>query len=233
MTDAEIRAYYINLLILQYKGKPRAEATLDAFLSLVIDGQIFNKIQEIFDVDTASGVNLDLIGKIVGVTREGYSFSGPMTLDDIDYRKIIKLKIISNNSDSSLNSIENLLDIYFEGLIQVFDYSNMTMSYFISSALGSQQLVEFFINKGLLPKPMAVGLGATIYNDSSNFFGYRTWQSPNPNAFPYNTWTDYQTTWPFLTWAYAVNSPVSPLNKLVDESGNDFIVQENGDYIYV
>ena len=144
-TDAEILSYYADLLILQYKQKPKAEATVKMFVDLLINGQLPLAVQDAFDIDTAVGYQLDIIGKYAGVTRDGYSFSGPMTLNDEDYRKIIKLKIIKNNSGSSLYDIKNLLALYFAGQIRVFDYKDMTMSYYVNSSFGSQELVEFFI----------------------------------------------------------------------------------------
>lgn len=61
---------YSDLLIWQYKGKPKAVATATLFDRLIQptwDG--FQDIPTTYDIDRATGVSLDIIGRIVGVTR--------------------------------------------------------------------------------------------------------------------------------------------------------------------
>ncbi len=61
---------YIKLLITQYADKPKALATLDLLLgelATVYEGS--NEVGAIFDVDTATGNQLDIIGKIVGFDK--------------------------------------------------------------------------------------------------------------------------------------------------------------------
>lgn len=232
MTDQEILIYYSDLLILQYKGKPKATGTVQAMVDTVVSGQLPQAIQNAYNLDTAVGAQLDVLGKYAGVTRDGSSFSGPMVLDDEDYRKIIKLKIIKNNSGSSLSDIQDLLALYFEGQIKVFDYKDMSMSYYVSAAFGSQQLVEFFINKGLLPVPMAVGLGSTVYHPDLKFFSFSTYKEGIPAEYPFNEYTDQHDEWPWLTYSYAINSGSVISQNMLTESGQK-ILQENGDEIYV
>lgn len=233
MTDQELLVYYSDLLILQYKGKPKATGMVQAFVNTVTEGQLPLAIQDAFNIDTASGTQLDVIGKYAGVTREGSSFSGPMVLDDEDYRKIIKLKIIKNNSGSSLADIQNLLMQYFQGLIKVFDYKDMSISYYVSADFGSQQLVEFFINKGLLPCPMAVGLGSTVYHPDLNFFSFSTYRQGVPAEYPFNQYTDQHDEWPWLTYAYAINAGTTIDQTLLTESGFNNLTLENGEDLFV
>jgi hypothetical protein len=63
MTNAELTSYYENLLILQYKGMPKAEATIRAFLNLLNIYEIINDVDEGYNIDTAVGVQLDILGK--------------------------------------------------------------------------------------------------------------------------------------------------------------------------
>lgn len=232
MTDQELRVYYSDLLILQYKGKPKAEGTVQAFVDTVISGQLPLAVQNAFNIDTAIGAQLDVIGKYAGVTRSGNSFSGPMVLNDEDYRKIIKLKIIQNNSGSSLSEIQDLLAQYFQGLIRVFDYKDMSMSYYVSAEFGSQQLVEFFINKGLLPVPMAVGLGSTIYHPDLKFFSFSNYSQGTPVDYPMNLYTDQHDEWPWLTYAYAINAGTTIDQNILTEDGLNFLITENGEDLY-
>ncbi len=205
MTDQEIIDYYADLLILQYSGQPNAYATIQALASLVVADQLPVAIQDAFDIDTATGVQLDSIGKYAGVTRYGNGISGPITLSDADFRTFIKIAVVKNHSDGTLASIQSLLDIYFPGTILVFDYQNMHMSYLLNSSIGSQDLAQLFVSEGLLPKPMGVQLAATIFaSDISHFFGFRTYDLVGFNNEPFNTYDVYTTTWPWLSYSSAV-----------------------------
>ena len=72
---ANVENYYANLLILQYRNKPKARATIklgtDVYLA---DGLVF-ELNDCLNIDTAYGAQLDLIGKILGVNRILYGFS--------------------------------------------------------------------------------------------------------------------------------------------------------------
>lgn len=175
MTDAELIAYYANLLILQYLEKPKAYATIQTVVTPVIMNQLPLAVQNAYNLTgetgVAVGVQLDVLGKYAGVSRTGFGFSGPITLSDSDFLILIQLAIITNSSGSSLSTIQALLAQFFPGEVLVFDYQNMQMNYLISSTLGSQDLIQLFVTEGLLPKPMGVQLAAVIYAADLKFFG--------------------------------------------------------------
>lgn len=61
---------YADLIIWQYKGKPRAVQTAELFDGLV--EPTWNglaSLTETYDIDNAVGVSLDVIGRIVGISR--------------------------------------------------------------------------------------------------------------------------------------------------------------------
>jgi hypothetical protein len=60
---------YLNLLILQYKGKPKIEAFLRTLIKAFLGDGSFKTIWNNFDVETAKGWFLDMIGRYVGVDR--------------------------------------------------------------------------------------------------------------------------------------------------------------------
>lgn len=61
---------YLDLLILQYRSLPKAEATIKALANQYINiNSVIADFEEAFDVDTAVGVQLDILGRIVGVNR--------------------------------------------------------------------------------------------------------------------------------------------------------------------
>lgn len=140
-------------------------------------------VQNAFNVvgsTPAQGVQLDVIGKYVGVSRTGQGLTTVITLDDADFLTMIQLAIIKNNSGSSLATIVELLFQFFGDNIVVADYTNMFMSYSISSAIGSTDLIQLVVAQGLLPKPMGVGEIIIIF-DGTNAFGFEN--STNSGGF--------------------------------------------------
>jgi hypothetical protein len=205
MTTVELIEYYAKLLILQYLQKPKAYATIQTLVAPVLMDQLPVAVQNAFSVDTAVGVQLDLIGKYVGVSRNGYDAAGPITLSDSDFRVMIKVAIIQNSSGSSLYTIQALLNMFFPGTLLVFDYANMHMNYFFNSSIGSRPLAELFVKQGLLPKPMGVELGSLIYGAfTDDFFGGRTYDFGPYNVHGFNTYDVYDSGCPWLTYNDAI-----------------------------
>lgn len=65
----EILDYYANLLIIQYRNQPKAKATIQAIVKAFIANNIILNIRDAFNIDTAVGVQLDILGKYIGVDR--------------------------------------------------------------------------------------------------------------------------------------------------------------------
>lgn len=200
-----LQKYYADLLILQYRNKPKARGQIYAFFEQVLMNNLPLQVQDAFNLLTAVGVQLDTLGKYIGFSRYQYDFSGPVTLTDSQYRLLLQMKILINNGGSSLLDIQTLLFQYFPGSLRVYDYRDMTMDYEFLSGIGTQQLAEVFVMSGLLPRPMAVNLRATIYNPTdAKFFGFRTNQAANADAVGFNTNAVYHMDWPWLNDTYAL-----------------------------
>jgi hypothetical protein len=179
---------------------------------------------------TAVGVQLDTVGKYAGVTRSGFGLIGQsITLGDADFLTLIQFATVFNSSGSSLAGIQNLLLSYFANEVYVFDYANMHMSYLVNSSIGSQDLVQLLITEGFLPKPMGVQLTVTTYAPVINkFFGFRTYLLPGFNVEPFNSYTSYNFTWPWLSYQNGIQTLIDMLT----EAG-DIIVQENSGLLYL
>lgn len=72
---SDLIKYYQNLLIVQYHDKRTAKSEIELAVKTFTGDDIIPQI--IFDVDTSAGAQLDLIGKIVGLSRiaEGFTFA--------------------------------------------------------------------------------------------------------------------------------------------------------------
>lgn len=156
-------------------------ANFDAFFDLV------------WNVDTAQGWGLDVWGRIVGVTRtvsiaagDFFGLEGPggasgdpfdvspfyagnpsttnFNLTDQSFRTLIFAKALSNISNGSIPSINQILLNLFPGMgnCYVTDGLDMTMTYTFKFLLSAVQQA-IISQSGVLPKP--VGVSATVVID--------------------------------------------------------------------
>lgn len=71
-TVEELKTYYAERLIAQYRGQPNAVNTIKALVQEAwLDGLIQDEAA-CFDIDTSVGAQLDIVGRIVGVPRNIY-----------------------------------------------------------------------------------------------------------------------------------------------------------------
>lgn len=75
----DLKEYYSNLLIIQYHEKEKAVREIQLGASTFSADWVMGDIPLITDVDYAEGKQLDLIGKIVGLSRmaQGFTFGIP------------------------------------------------------------------------------------------------------------------------------------------------------------
>lgn len=69
MTSAELLQYYATLLIVQYRGLPKSEQTIQLLANNAVCDGLPLQLQNCFNLDQAVGAQLDIIGIIVGVPR--------------------------------------------------------------------------------------------------------------------------------------------------------------------
>lgn len=207
-TIEQLQNYYVNLLIIQYINKPRAREHIEVLARAAIMDLLPLEVRDGFDIDTAVGVQLDVIGQYIGLSRNGRDFSGFVTLDDDDYRTALQLKTLQNNGGSSTYEIQTWIQEFFPEQIIFFDFQNMRIGYFLNTSIGDQTLVEFFLMQNLLPKPMAVQLSTTIYADViDGFYGFRTYKAEAVNNSPFNTYDNYEMDRPWLSYEDALIIP--------------------------
>ncbi len=69
MTDDELIAYYVSTLIIQYANLTKAPLTVQEVVRLIIVYSLILAVQNGYNLDTAVGSQLDLLGKYAGVNR--------------------------------------------------------------------------------------------------------------------------------------------------------------------
>ena len=229
VTVDELKTYYADLLIQQYRGLTRARAMVAYLASLPIADLLPLKVRDAFNMDTAEGVQLDDIGILAGVVRS----YGDITLDDDDFRILIRLAQITNSNGSSTYDIQKVMNQYFAGKIFFTDYQTMRVGYFITSATFSENLSQIAVRQGLLPYPMAVERSSIIYALTLDaFFGFRTYAAPSFNNSPMNDYADYQIVWPWLRYTYAL-TPENQTNYFMLTEGGELLSTEEDGGIYL
>lgn len=160
-------------------------------------------VQDAFDIETAEGVQLDILGKYAGVIRTVTTKNQTIVLDDNDFKALIKFAVVKNNSGSSLSTIEKNLNMFFQNDFVVTDYKTMNMSFIFGSTIGSINLFLVLVSENLLPVPMAVGYSAIIPPFVGQFFGYSTYENGGITFKnkPYNRYEAFDNTWIYLQYS--------------------------------
>ena len=152
--------YYMNLLTSQYTNSPKLTALLYLLLKKFDDvSQCLVQMDTAFDLDSAVGVQLDMLGTIAGAARTvGFQPSGGVspTLDDATYRIYIKAKIAQNQWDGTIDSLYPIWQTLFPGgSIVIEDNQNMTVTITLSGGFSS--IVQDLISNGyIIPRPEGV-----------------------------------------------------------------------------
>lgn len=201
MTDQELIDYYADLLIVQYNSKPKAYATIQALASLAICNQLPLAVQDAFSLEESEGVQLNVVGKYIGVSRTAIGPNGPISLDDDQYRKLIKMVLIKNKNESSLAAIQELFDAFLPDQVRIVDNQNMSLQYIIREDIGDTDFQYVLVNGGYLPVPMGVGLTVTFVPDFDiTYFGFRDYDFPAAGLAPFNNYNFYVETYPWITY---------------------------------
>lgn len=165
-------AYFSNLVTSQYQISTNHLAWLkckqmfwqnirdcgELFLTAFdINGNTVRDQQMI--VQAASGVQLDILGNMIGASRTvPFTPSGGVSpiLDDTTYRLLLKATIAKNQWDGLYNSIQAIwLGLFPDGTISILDNQNMTATVLVVGSFTS--IVQDLITNGLIvPRPETV-----------------------------------------------------------------------------
>lgn len=76
-TNQDLINYYAALLIIQYKNLPNASDTVKAVIEVIMIYEIIESVKNGYDLETAIGIQLDVLGKYTGVNRriDGVDFT--------------------------------------------------------------------------------------------------------------------------------------------------------------
>jgi hypothetical protein len=152
--------YYINILTSEYRTTTQFNQWFTVVLNIATD--ISNCLQFItsaFDLDFAIGVQLDILGVLIGVKRtvpfQPNNGISPV-LDDDTYRILLKATIANNQWDGTQGSLYPIWKQLFPGgQITIIDNQNMTANIIMTGSLSS--IIQDLITNGMIvPRPQAV-----------------------------------------------------------------------------
>lgn len=69
MSLEALTSYYVDRLIYQYRDKLRARETIALYTKQMVADDVAREVQDAFNIDTAVGVQLDILGAYIGVPR--------------------------------------------------------------------------------------------------------------------------------------------------------------------
>lgn len=104
----------IGNLIEQFKGKPNLEALISSYVTQIQDAEnaAFQLITD-RSIDTATGAQLDGIGQVVGLDRDG--------LSDDDYRTRLRVQIRLNLSTGTIEDVLTVATLITGGSVELFE----------------------------------------------------------------------------------------------------------------
>lgn len=153
-------AYYLSLITSLYRTRPNFMGWLESVLSIICDiNACVRSIDANFDIDLAVGIQLDLLGTIIGVGRTvPFQPTGGVSpvLDDATYRVLLRARIAQNQWDGQLSSLYAIWTGLFPGgTIAVQDNQNMTATIFLSG-ITSSIIQDLIVNGMIVPRPEGV-----------------------------------------------------------------------------
>lgn len=153
-------SYYLGLFTSLYKTSPKLNAWQTIRLQPLADIMTCAAgITAAYDLDTAVGVQLDILGQVIGASRT-VPFQPSMgvspILDDTTYRLLLYAKRANNTWNGKILSLYPLWQTLFPGGHIIFiDNQNMTATIILSGTFTSIQsdLIE---NDLIVPRPEGV-----------------------------------------------------------------------------
>lgn len=190
---SNIVEYYSDLLILQYRGKPKATATIKTMVEIILQNGILLDVLDAFNPETCTGKQQDILGKWIGVDRYYVGDGLTQILSDDDYRIVLNFKAISNALDMSCSSIDNILYEFFGNNVICTTDNDLRIFYIVTDEYFN--LSSILLQKKVLPKPIGVRIGGIIKNKI--WFGFSTYENYNNeqpvNVAGFSTYENYLT----------------------------------------
>lgn len=189
---------YTNLITSEHADKPNFMATIAATCQPFVDIQNAISLFSLeYDVDNASGVQLDVVGQWVGVSRylttplTGVYFTldtagsgldsglligpydpiaGVISLPDNYYRLLIKSRILNDHWDGSVPAAYALANTFLSNFglqLAIIDHGDLTMSMGVIGSIAPLIVQALLLDGRLDIKPAGMSIYRYFYYNSS------------------------------------------------------------------
>ena len=185
---------YLQLITSEHFVQPRYIDWVTAHLVKAnVAVTLANNLSDFFDIDLASGKQLDILGQLVGIRRrlDFQPDTAPAVLDDETYRLVLRAKIIRNQWDGTREGMVTLWKTIFpDEVLILVDNQDMSMDVLVPT-FGENPLWAELIEKDyVIPRPMAVMMYYSI--TPLPFFAYAVSDeySQGLGGYNYGTWLE-------------------------------------------
>ena len=170
--------FYLDLVTSEHSTKPKYMAWLSVLLTPLIDAIKLNEdVKKAFDLNTAIGAQLNIIGKWLEQPRQvdfQPTDGSSSVLNDNYYRTVLKAKVVKNQWTGTISNFYSFWNVLFKGQplqIYLVDNQDMEPVAIIWSSSVDQMMQDLIANNYIVPKP--AGLGLTVRRiDSDTTFGF-------------------------------------------------------------
>jgi hypothetical protein len=193
MTTIKSRLDPADTVASQYANSPAIRQLIENFRQNVDPSPDFTNFYNlVWNIDTAAGFGLDILGRVLGVSRQldvpaiypVMVAPGLRNLTDDQYRRLLYAKALANISATSSPAINKVLRMLFPGRGNAFvaDQGDMHMRYKFLFGLDGYEFAIMLAGTAV-PKPAAVK--ATI-STAQPYFGFGeadSWSTFGENQF--------------------------------------------------
>lgn len=193
---------YLNLITSEHRDKPKFKAMVSLGAEVFVHLQnLLTSMNPLFDVDTATGEQLDIIGEWAGITRNviipiagiyfswdadytlGWEFGtwqghlAPVditSLPDDAYRTLIRAKIAANSWDGTTDGAYAIWDVIFPNItILIQDNEDMSYDLILVGGIVDSLTLALLVGGYLPLKPEGVRVNEYfIPIDTGPLFGF-------------------------------------------------------------
>lgn len=160
----------------QYKNSPNLLATLEGLLTPLQElSSVLDVMNHLTDLETQEGVNLDVLGRLVGIERtipNGGGVGIPLLAGDNDYRLLIKAKAFKNTSKGYPEDINTALALLWPTKESIFiNTGGMEITILFLEVI-TPLMAAILYDLDLLPRAAGVGLNIAEVPATGTFFGF-------------------------------------------------------------
>lgn len=178
-------------LLGKYIGLARTYVDVD-----IIAGNYFDLIE--YDQSEIPDTSRGFTDYLDFETKEGETLdydkvtSGAARLSDFEYRTLLKLKIVRNNKDATMKTIDDALFMFFQDDLFFEEVGTMKLVYWYQASL--RDIVSFAFDRDVIPRPAGVKITGAIINAEGGYFGMPSYNDTILEPFTgFTTYADFDT----------------------------------------